>query len=106
MSEMTDFDICKKIAEIEGVKFRVRNEMLEAHPWTVATGFSCAHMGKEYDPLNWSITGPLMVKYKVSFWDRENGYYAAKVREFGNNPICDKNPQRAICLAIIAKHEH
>jgi len=87
LNDLTDLEIEKYIAEIEGVKFRVRNEVLEAHPFTVATGFSCAHMGKEYSPLrSWNITGPLMVKYDVVRY------------------AYDAKPQRAICLAIIAQY--
>lgn len=56
-------EIAKKIAEIDGVKVHtlsyINRLVIETH----------ADVGPdyiEYDPLSWSILGPLMVKYHVT----------------------------------------
>lgn len=88
MSELTDLEICKKIADIEGFP----EQVLEFHDDHILN----------YNPLtDKALCFDLMVKYKVEL-DFVSSYCACLMGEYewGYN----ENPQKAICLAIIAKH--
>jgi hypothetical protein len=101
--KLTDLEICRRIAKIEGFK-------------------TCAHEGYEictytgekpknflgfhfipYNPLeNDALCFRLMVKYNVSFWQNEDkGMFCAKVRDPEFGVVRVKKPNVAICLAII-----
>ena len=58
--KLTDLELCKKIAEIEGVPIDcidcIDGEWLGIHG---------KYDIEEYNPFEWSLLGPLMVKYKV-----------------------------------------
>ena len=60
MIKLTDLELCKKIAEIEGVPIDcidcIDGEWLGIHG---------KYDIEEYNPFEWSLLGPLMVKYKV-----------------------------------------
>ena len=90
MMELTDLEISKRIAEIEG-------------EWFVSSREGTPYIMKQYaeskSPLP-TLFSPLtddglcfrlMVKYGISFWDGGNGYYAAKKRDFEVQPIRCKN---------------
>jgi len=105
---MTDLEICQKIAEIEGIDFSVDGE----HVFYKPDGWPCG-----YNPLtDKALCFDLMVKYSIEFTPEFEGDYTALIVDgylyderidydrcntFGR----DENPQRAICLAIIAKYE-
>ena len=94
---MTDLEICKRIAEIEG-------EFTKCEDWSVNM---CAQL--EFgDGANWKIYSPLkdkalcfelMVKHKIEieWWGNECATY----KDGLSGEIHDTSPQRAICLAII-----
>ena len=107
---MTDLEICKRIAEIEGVT------LSGFHPTTMSDGsfYTRASNGAEVN-INYltdkALCFDLMVKYEVVFLDGEafagcesgaavsgGGYYCNGIAE-------DNDPQRAICLAIIDAHK-
>jgi len=104
---MTDLEICKRIAEIEGLsEHRFRN-YCNAEYDDECRLISVDH----YNPLtDKALCFDLMVKYDVVFLDDEayagcesgagpesGGYYC---EGYG---VSKSSPQRAICLAIIDK---
>jgi hypothetical protein len=95
---MNDLEICKRIAEIEG------GDWFESEG--VISSQNDLGLCREYNPLtDDGLCFRLMVKYGISFWDTGNGYFAAKKRAFGVNPVRRKNPNESICLAIIESHK-
>jgi hypothetical protein len=105
MSELTDLQICKKIAEIENKgdcfnwfnTFAIRTEMYAER--------------EEYNPLtDDALCFQLMVKYDMPpmksgapnlyecVFDIDRALSGAGI-------ICDESPNRAICLAIIEEHK-
>ena len=107
---MTDLEICKRIADIEhGSCFidgdDTGNFINLNHPMS-------DRGGEAYNPLtDKALCFDLMVKHKIEVGFDDDGecmtaFYFRK-SEVHISPVCegDKNPQRAICLAIIKKHE-
>ena len=109
---MTDLDICKRIAEIEGfeeipyehLQMSDKSKFVDLGDWNYLR-----------NPLtDKALCFDLMVKHRISFeevYSIENGESEGFIatwltKDFGfYKESHDKNPQRAICLAIIAKHE-
>lgn len=96
---MTDLEICKKIAEIEGYDISFQD------------GFVCFEkendIGFELNPLeNKALCWDLMIKHNIAL-QKTKDYFGAERYEVYINPssIYDENPQKAVCLAIIKKHE-
>jgi len=95
MSELTDLEICMRIALLEDETFYVEGEF-------IAT-MDC----KEYNPLtDDSLCFQLMVKYKV---DVSFHYESAEIyNDLQTKPVsfdCNGTSiNRAICLAIIEAH--
>lgn len=98
MTDLTDLQICKKIAEIEGER------------WCGENGYALVEYGsisKKYNPLtDDALCFQLMVKYKV--WRWSNPYC-------GQFNVCIKGVQgwvtavtfnKAILLAIIEANNH
>ncbi len=104
MTYINDLEICARIAEIEGLKYRV-NKNLQA----VMTGSkwdSC-----EYNPLeDDALCFQLMVKYetgcspcgRIVYSDKK--VYCAKAKD-GKELQMHTSPNKAICLAIIEAHK-
>lgn len=98
MSELTDLEICKKIAEIEGFP----EQVLEFHDDHILN----------YSPLtDKALCFDLMVKYELDLQapyrphnetEWEVMYWIDGVADAG--AVRNENPQKAICLAMIAKH--
>ena len=108
---MNDLDICKRIAEIEGVK-------LYGNSLTIEGTLSHVHDNNElgynvqYNPLtDKALCFDLMVKYHIELTPLKGGdFLATPIKKYDvygapamclNNGYVDYNPQRAICLAII-----
>ena len=98
---MTDLEICKRIAEIEGIE---NFETYHPIPNEVGFDYECEH----YNPLtDDALCFRLMVKYKVEldFWQEEAEiYYCPEYDE--RNPVVVSvsnmgKPNKVICLAII-----
>jgi len=100
---MTDLEICKRIAEIEGVK-------LYGNSLTIKGTLSHVHDANElgynlqYNPLtDKALCFDLMVKHQVSIEPQFN--YLTYVHINCQHAVLDENPQEAICLAIIEAHK-
>ncbi len=105
MNELTDLEICKRIAEIEGVEFRTQNgKVLPENPAEAIT----SKLTDVYNPLtDDALNHNLMIKYKIrvepencSAWtDNDDGYPQYEVIH------CKGTINKAICLAIIKSKE-
>ena len=109
---MSDLEICKRIAEIEGVyhhlsETEVKHVMVRDNSVTWMIRFV------EYNPLtDDALCFQLMLKYdmppmKVS----DSDLYDCIISDdldlllIGGGTITDKSPNKAICLAIIEAHK-
>jgi hypothetical protein len=112
---MNDLEICKRIAEIEGVKFTVTGNEVAADAFQVHELFSCAHMGFIFNPLtDDALCFKLMVKHDVDLTHDFSGLWCASmnptyaydesVEDYGVISY-DKSPNFAILLAIIEAHK-
>ena len=111
---MNNLEICKRIAEIEGVYYiETKGDvpflgLIEPNDFT---GTPPELIG-EYNPLtDKALCFDLMVKYKVVMawlWDELDGtpHYDAFISNgnLDNDCFQSKNPNKAICLAIIEAH--
>ena len=103
---MNDLDICKRIAEIEGATETFAPNIHGAGSPLIAVfdNKTCF----DYNPLtDDALCFKLMVNYKVRFCPEYDGSFVAFLHN-GHNEyarILDKNPNRAICLAIIEAHK-
>jgi len=120
MSKLTDLELCKKIAEIEGKiitpKFECDRFGHDCEKLWVAAKVWCKKQGSfvteivNFNPVeDWNITGPLQDKYKVDVW-RHLGEFHTMIAFDQPNPdnikrVKHEDLQRAICMAIVAKHE-
>ena len=116
MNKLTDLEICKRIAEILGVKFTVISGKIVADAFQVHDLFSCAHMGFIFNPLtDNALCFQLMVKCKITveftrYYEHlksttTRAYYDHKADNGYGAYIQDVNPNRAICLAKIEAHK-
>ena len=110
MTELTDLEICKKIAEVEGLTCELRESLFGNK---ILYALTESHGGlKSYNPLtDDALCFQLMVKYKIdlvwvsSLLNGDNRVYAKNTRRsnlVNKAPIKDVN--KAICLAIIEAH--
>jgi hypothetical protein len=99
---MTDLEICKRLAEIEGYKTSITDATKGV--WASIYKNDCYDW---YSPLtDDSLCFKLIVKYKIDLDFTDDGY----TRAWQYNHICgqdtlNKNPNKAICLAIIESHK-
>ena len=110
---MNDFQICKRIAEIEGVVHAVSRSMLNEFKVVIPLTDE-REPQKDYNPLtDDALCFQLMNKYKVSV-DHEDGMCGVLVKvsqtnhwEYLGNICYDKDVtiNKAICLAIIEAHK-
>jgi hypothetical protein len=110
--ELTDLEICKRIAEIEGVEI---NHQILQHDNLLVTIPRGDYMRKEYNPLtDDALNHQLMIKYKVTteftrYYNHlksitTKAYYDNKADNGYGAYIQDISPNKAICLAIIEAH--
>lgn len=108
MSELTGLEICKKIAEIENEDTITNHDEGVVYRYITPSFGTAKVLNGEFNPLtDKALCFDLMVKHKIhSVGERPKGYYAETWSEeqSTNTGAFDKNPQKAICLAIIAKH--
>ena len=97
MSELTDLEICKSIAEIEHGRAYIDgddtgNFINLNHPMS-------DRGGESYNPLtDDALCFQLMVKHKADFIPYYRDEYRAQIKSIY---MVSKSPNRAICLAII-----
>ena len=116
MSELTDLEICKRIADIEGKKghefmwaFVLSENYNEAVNESHSNSYSFSPCHYEYNPLtDDALCFQLMVKYKIQLKKVTNGDgWSASFNRL-NHSICtlfNTSPNKAICLAIIEAHK-
>ena len=99
MKELTDLEICKRIAEIEGELVTTVYEFDEALRTQLKYGSEFGYRMPEYNPLtDDALCFRLMVKYKVDFIPYHPDEYRAQIKSVY---VVNKGPNEAICLAII-----
>ena len=102
---MTDEEILKRVAEIEGVSalgIDPDGQICDVGNPTARLVYEDPVGGYTWDPLeNWSDLGPLIEKYKVEIsWDEVNGRWSCWIDK-GEGASMHKSLPHAICLAII-----
>ena len=103
LNDLTDLEICKEIADIEGIQNQIEMEdMPNAYVYS-------EELSSEYDPLtDWNITGPLMDKYFINIkrFGTWFGAWQGDIAPKGSDDCLsyEQTSKRAICLAIIAQH--
>ena len=110
MSELTDLEICKRIAEIEGVKVKLNDGKLCLNQ-KVSNEKNVTTVSAIYNPLtDKALCFDLMVKHEIDVSHSYNQVgYRAKTSNcetfFFAIDIEENDVTLAICLAIIAKHK-
>jgi len=98
---MTDLEICKRIAEIEG--YRVSTDVRPSCGSAYANIYPDNCYGN-YNPLtDKALCFDLMVKHELEMFKVGSNWNCAWTDS--NLTTSNKNPQRAICLAIIEAHK-
>ena len=109
MTELTGLEICKRIAEIEDIDFQIQNKkILPKDPANAIKD----KLTDVYNPLtDKALCFYLTIKYKIELTPMKGGHFLAtpikKYDVYGapdmylNKGYGNKDPQRAICLAII-----
>lgn len=129
MNELTDLEICKRIAEIECVEvsevannFLMRKDITFGLTVNISLEFARCKTLEDYrqveadrernlyNPLtDDTLCFQLMVKYRVKIvFERAPDYYhAITFYKSDNTKLCqsDESPNKAICLAIIEAHK-
>lgn len=93
MKELSDFEVCKRVAEIEGVNFK-----LSCDEFSLIA--KSEFFWLEYNPIeDDELCFQLMLKYKIDWLNRTSlKTGAAKI---GDILVPHESPNKAICLAII-----
>ena len=113
MTKLTDLEICKRLAEIDGAFKSSSDGVHVAAYFNVGTGIhtyeSVIH---GYNPLtDDALCFKLMVKYQVTF--QKCPFYIGRfltcIRDNDNGLVApkrnDTNPNKAICMTIIEAHK-
>ena len=111
MNELTDLQICKRIAEIEGIYCHISEN--KKHVMVRDKSITWLIKFVNYNPLTSdSLCFKLMIKYdmppmKVHSLKLYDCVFSEDVIEIsrGAGIVSDKSPNKAICLAIIEAHK-
>ena len=106
MNKLTDLQLCKRIAEIEGYNVGIWHDFV-----AITNPKDDSYLG-EYNPLtDDALNHQLMIKYKITveftrYYEHlksttTRAYYDHKADNGYGAYIQDVNPNKAICLAII-----
>jgi hypothetical protein len=105
MNKLTDLEICKRIAEIEGIQYTIENPRFGIEHVQPLNNTELI-----YDPLtDDALCFQLMVKYKIDVLNPckfVNAYVCFKSGNAAKIKATDKNPNKAICLTIIEAHKN
>ena len=101
---MNDLEICKRIAEIEGVTVRDTGEDLE---WIKCPKTAIEPKYDDYNPLtDDGLCFRLMVKYNCKLSKYSDGFSAySQWDHLNSGRELTESPNKAICLSIIAAHK-
>lgn len=98
MNELTDLELCKQIASIEG-------ETIE-HITKEGALFVSSNEHEPYSPLtDDALCFRLMVKYEVQLYAEDPGFNVAQCNSWAELYPRHSSVNRAICLAIIEAHK-
>lgn len=105
--KFNDLEICKAVAEIEGLESRQCGnvECAENH---YVTDNTYSDGTKYYNPLSDdALCFQLMVKYKISLIQHHDNSAVYCMWDYDEKQATNTitSPKRAICLAIIEKHK-
>ena len=113
MTELTDLEICEKVANVEGFDIEVRTlSGYKEMPFDKIRVFAKGVYGaffSVYNPLtDDALCFRLMVKYKISLIQHQNNtaVYCIWNHNEKHATATITNPNKAICLAIIAAHSN
>ena len=99
---MNEFEICKRIAEIEGID----DHVFERWKLIRLVDGSESHY-EHYNPLSdKTLCFDLMIKHNISVDPRSDGRIQAFMHCHSSRCVTKEDPQMAICLAIIKKHSN
>lgn len=104
MSELTDLEICKRIAEIEGFDYQVIEPLFPNRGAHIAVG---DNLPRTYNPLtDKALCFELMVKHQIQLdWDEDKKMAFFIYKPGRLKRILGDCEVKIICLAIIAQHE-
>ena len=100
MKKLADLEICKRIAEIEGLMFCTGNRYARIEIWKDGKVYKY----EKYNPLtDGALCFKLMVKHKISLIQHQNStaVYCIWNHDEKQATIAMANANLAICLAII-----
>ena len=103
---MNDLEICKRIAEIEGLlvsAYKLGNDDLWVHTCNTKDSSVTLYNPLTDDALWAGLCFQLMVKYKLEVWE-VSGKWLVGFDDL-QNIVSDESLNRAICLLIIEAHE-
>lgn len=105
MKELTDLEICKRIAEIEGAEVEIG--LKDRKGFQNLLWYDEGVIRGLYNPLtDNALCFRLMVKYSVIIDYERNGYLAVIKANKGYPSLgAGGTPNKAICLAIIEAHK-
>jgi hypothetical protein len=107
MDKLTDLEICKRIAEIEGAKETLYSYSSFNTPKELTAVFDSSTVFN-YNPLtDDALCFKLMVKYKISLIQHQNNTAVYCIWDHDEKHATNTmwNANRAICLAIIKSKE-
>jgi hypothetical protein len=102
MNELTDLEICKRIAEIENLEHYISENKKYCMTRDKLSTYVIRHV--EYNPLtDDALCFQLMIKYKISLIQHQNNTAVYCIWDHDEKHATNTmtNPKRAICLAII-----
>lgn len=108
MSDLTDYEINKRLAEIAGVNVReaLVSDFDAEDPIVL---IRMDQQPEAWSPLtDWGQLGPLRERERIWVSDSDDGtWFASAPPHCGTTEPTQRSPdlKRAICLAIIAAHE-
>ena len=96
---MTDLEICKRIAEIEGLSNHIYFHKVQVDRTPNKSINTSWITWEDYNPLtDDALCFQLMVKHKLEVWEHEGKWLVGYNLR---NTIHNESPNKAICLAII-----
>jgi hypothetical protein len=104
---MTDLEVCKRIAEIEGLINHIYFRKVQVDRTPNKSINTSWINWEDYNPLtDDALNHQLMVKYKIDLDFTDDGYTRAwQYHHICGQDTLNKNPKKAILLAIIEAHK-